>query len=323
MHTVTFFVTTARSGTQWLCATLQALYPDLLAVEHEPIGYAYSPKRYLRNPAAADALRSDPVVRAHFDKIHQVLKQKDYVEVGFPAFAAAPVLAAEFGERLRIVQLVRHPVRVAASIASQRWFDPGARNDIKADIMSEPTDPGARLQGYEDRWETMTAYEKGLFYWGEVHLCGQEVRKALPAVPFLQTTLEQLLSDGAAQKQLADFLGVPYRSMWSSAPAKRVDFHRRKIRALNRAQIAGHPQIMVLAANLGYDIGASEILQYRLVDAFRNVLSAPGRILRLIASGTRAALLKVLDAVHLGGVARRMKHAAKARAGRRIGNANR
>jgi len=109
MQTVTFFITTARSGTQSLHAALQTVYSDLLVAEHEPIRYAYAPKQCLRDPAALAALRIKPVVRQHLDHIHEVLRHKSYVEVGFPAFATAPLLAEEFGTRLRLVQLVRHP----------------------------------------------------------------------------------------------------------------------------------------------------------------------------------------------------------------------
>src|SRR5262245_32922140 len=67
-HNATFFITTARSGTQWLCETLRKVYPELV-VEHEPIQYAYAPKRCLRNAAALAALRGEPVVRQHLNDI--------------------------------------------------------------------------------------------------------------------------------------------------------------------------------------------------------------------------------------------------------------
>jgi len=256
MQNATFVITTARSGTQWLCKSLQAIFPDLLVAEHEPIGYACAPKRCLRDPAASAALRAEPVVQQHLNRIHDVLRHKSYIEVGFPAFAAAPLLAAEFGTRLRLVQLVRHPVRVAASIVTHRWFDPSQRDDIKADIALAPTDPGVRLlQHYCEQWPNMSPFEKALFYWAEVHLYGLEVRDELPAVPFLQLTFEDLLADSAARERLAAFLSVPYRPAWNDAPAIRIDEQRRvTMHTINPSEVHKHPEIVALAERFGYDV---------------------------------------------------------------------
>jgi hypothetical protein len=265
MQSATFFITTARSGTQWLCETMRKAYPDLVVAEHEPIRYAYAPKRCLRNPAALAALRVEPAVRQHFDRIHDVLRYKSYIEVGFPAFAAALLLATEFGTRLRLVQLVRHPVRVAASIVTHQWFDPGRRDDIKADIAPAPTDAGVRLQHYRERWANMSPFEKALFYWAEVHLYGLEIQDELPAVPFLQLAFEDLLAPGAARERLAAFLGVPYRSAWNEAPARRIDYHRLETtHTIDRSEVHKHPEIVALAERFGYDVDDIEERSFRI-----------------------------------------------------------
>jgi hypothetical protein len=257
MNTATFFITTARAGTQWLCQTLREIYPDVLVVEHEPVKYAYAPKRHLRNPAACAELRRDPAVRQHLDHIHRSLKTRSYVEVGFPAFAAAPLLWEEFGERLRLVQLVRHPVRVAASIVTHRWFDPGYRADIQANIALAPTDPGVVLRHYEKRWAEMSAFEKGLFYWAEVHLYGLEVQDRFAPVPFLRINLEDLLLDMKVRARLTQFLGVPYRAEWNDAPNHRIDaYHRQTSAKIDSQGTHTLPEIANLAAGFGYDINA-------------------------------------------------------------------
>lgn len=267
MQTVTFFITTARSGTQSLHAALQTAYSDLLVAEHEPIRYAYAPKQCLRDPAALAALRIKPVVRQHLDHIHEVLRHKSYVEVGFPAFAMAPLLAEEFGTRLRLVQLVRHPVRVAASLVTHQWFDP-VRDDIQTNIVPAPTDPGVHLKHYRDRWPHMSPFEKALFYWSEVHLYGLEVRDALPSVPFLQLTFEDLMTQTAAHERLVAFLNVPYRSEWSKALARRIDKHRRTtVDTIDLADVYKHPEIIALAERFGYNVGdiqnRSFMMRYR------------------------------------------------------------
>ena len=97
MNTVTFFIATARSGTQWLADQLQSAYPDRLVVRHEPIGYAYKPRLVLRDQSQILALRQDPIVAAHLAQIHSAIADKDYVETGFPAYPVGPLLRAEFG----------------------------------------------------------------------------------------------------------------------------------------------------------------------------------------------------------------------------------
>jgi hypothetical protein len=324
----TFFITTARSGTQWLSETLKTIYPDLLVVEHEPIGHAYSSKMYLRNPAALTDLRAKPVVREHLDRIHGVLRQKSYVEVGCPAFAAAPLLTSEFGKRFRLVQLVRHPVRVAISITAQQWFDPGRRNALQGDTAPAPTDPGAYLRHYRARWATMTPFERSLFYWAEVHLYGLEVRKQLPDVPFLQLTLEDLLAGTPAQTRLAAFLDVPYRPAWREASAIRIDALPKHVNTIDRSPLQDHPEIASLARHFGYDIGDADIgyTDIRHIDIgdsdigdprFNQIadigLSPRQRVLWRRFRKVGATLIRMLDAMYLGGIVRGAKRIAKTR----------
>lgn len=142
MNHATFFITTARSGTQWLAHNLSVHYQNELRAAHEPIGYAYRPKVYLRARERLDELSALPAVRKHLDDIHRVLQTRSYIEVGFPAFAMAPLLVRELGAQLRLVQLVRNPVRIAASLVTHRWYQ-GTRDDtLSADI--EVTPGGAR-----------------------------------------------------------------------------------------------------------------------------------------------------------------------------------
>jgi hypothetical protein len=297
MHTVTFFITTARSGTQWVHEALRYLYSDLLVTEHEPIRYSYSPKRCLRNPAAMAALRTDPIVRRHLDEIHRTTKERNYVEVGFPAFAAAPLLWEEFGERLRLVQLVRHPVRVAASIVTHRWFDPDPldRADLKEHVVLTPNDPGVRLGHYAERWAGMTAFEKALFYWTEVHLYGREVQDAFFSVPFLRVNFEDILAREETRRRFAQFLGVPYRSDWNDFPQRRVDrYHNQTYNAIDVRNIHGIPEARHLAADFGYDIDGIENgeLQerYRLSLISRLRRGVRSRIKRIVVFGAAVAM---------------------------------
>jgi len=254
MTTATFFIATARSGTQWLADALRRVYPDLLATEHEPIRYAYQPKTYLRAHNRLDELRALPEVSEHLDGIHRVLEAKSYVEVGFPCYAMAPLLVREFGDRLRFVHLLRHPVRVAASVVTHGWYQKHRTDTLSRDIEPAPTDPGVVQTGYRDRWDDMSAYEKGLFYWTEVHLYGREVQMTYPTIPFLTVKSEGIVDPPAALQQLTRFLGVDYRDELGGGVATRVDrYQQRTSVAIDWTEIARHERTLTLAHEFGYD----------------------------------------------------------------------
>ena len=195
MNAAVFFITTARSGTQWLAAGLARYFSHSLVVAHEPVGYAYRPKVYLRADDRLEELRAQPRVARHLDEIHRILQTTSYVEVGFPCFALAPLLLREFGERLRIVQLVRHPVRVAASAVTHRWYQNARSDSLAEDVELAPSDQGVLQRHYASRWPSMTPYEKALFYWSEVHQFAQEVNARLTTVPFHTARFEDLILD--------------------------------------------------------------------------------------------------------------------------------
>jgi hypothetical protein len=286
MATATFFVTTARSGTQWLTRALNRHFDDLLEARHEPVGYLYSPRRTLRDPEALERLRAEPAVAAHFDHIHDVLAERAYVEVGFPAYALAPLLRAEFGENLRLVQLVRHPVKVAASLVTHGWYCRGLREDIARAVAPTPADPGVTLKAYAARWPAMTPFEKNLFYWYEVHRFGKEVAASGPPGGFARFRLEDLAAAPEAREALRDFLGLPARPGWSAAGQRRDDRFRAKTdEAIDPAAIARHPEILALAHELGYapeEIDAAEFAARYVRSPLERLRAGLGRARRRI-----------------------------------------
>ncbi|WP_181164627.1 sulfotransferase domain-containing protein [Amaricoccus solimangrovi] len=256
MPNVAFFITTARSGTQWTASTLSRIYPDEVVVEHEPLGYRYAPRRNLRDIERLRELLSDDVIRQHFDRIHETIEHRTYVEVGFPAFALAPLLREEFGDRLRLAQLTRNPVQVAASTVTHDWFKEGERQEIKDLILLAPGEPGAALPHYADRWPGMSGFERGLYYWYQVHGFGLEQEALSPPGTFARFRFEDLMGDPEVQRSLAAFLGLPERDGWEEATKTRVDVHQRRTpQRFDVEAIARHPEIGALAHRLGYDPG--------------------------------------------------------------------
>jgi hypothetical protein len=159
---------------------------------------------------------------------------------------------------------VRHPVQVAASIVTHRWYSSGVRSDIKAEVALTPSDAGARLRNYAGRWATMSEFEKALFYWTEVHLYGLEVQTRFSAVPFFQVSFEDLLEQRDARVAFTRFLDVPYRSGFDSAPGERKDrFKRRTPVKIEPGQIGELPEAVHLARRFGYEIGAVAMQEFQ------------------------------------------------------------
>jgi hypothetical protein len=259
-RTVTFFITTARSGTQWLTAALREAFGDALVARHEPLGYRYRPKATLRDPDALREMARQPEVAAHFAAIRKVRAERPYVEVGFPAYALAPVLREEFGEALRLVQLTRHPVRVAGSLVSHGWYQRGRRADLAADVAPVPSDPGVTLPEYAARWPEMTAFEKALYYWFQVHDYAREVAASAPPGQFARFAFERLLDDAGTRAAFAAHLGLDDRPGWRERPTARVvdRYPRRTAEAIEPWRVSAHPEIVALAEALGYRLAEVE-----------------------------------------------------------------
>lgn len=251
---VIFFVTTARSGTQWLGNTLGNLFPESMHVEHEPLGYLYQPSQTLRNAAAQRKLCTDPRIRAHFDGIHRALDSgRSYAEVGFPAFAMAPALRREFGSQLRIVQLTRNPINVAASLVTHGWYVRNRRPDLQGTVALTPESSGITLKDYSVCWKRMSAFEKALFYWYEVHRFGVELEATSRSGSFARFRFEQLKDEPSEFARLLDFMGMPARPLPERRRREKVDaFVHRTVEPINPEHAARHPRIMNLARNLGY-----------------------------------------------------------------------
>lgn len=85
---IVLILSTGRSGTQWLAENLARYYDDRFIVTHEPLYVFYRPKYLLgSNPEAAGA---SAALDLHFQRIDRHLHRANYVECGWPAFAAVP-----------------------------------------------------------------------------------------------------------------------------------------------------------------------------------------------------------------------------------------
>lgn len=269
MGTVTFFLTTGRSGTQSLAHHLGHAYSDLARVVHEPIGAGYKPKRYLRQQLGTAALMENPRVKQHIGEIERTLLDRDYIEVGWPSFAWAPFLDRYFSGRVRFVHLVRNPVRVALSLTTHGFYQPAeGYNEYIREAQLDPAVPGVRFSENSSKWREMTPYEKCLFQWLEINAFATEMGQDLGSSRFRRFRLKDLADTGSrALRRLVSFLGLPPRKEFFTAfRARRIDPLRTLASdASDWRLVYKHPDVVQLAAEFGYRLEemGSEKLRWR------------------------------------------------------------
>jgi hypothetical protein len=267
--TATFFVSAGRCGTQWLANMLSHFYSDLAESQHEPIIYKYCPRVLMRSNHGLEGhpYRSD--VHEHLTMIHKFLSTRDYIETGWPAFAAIPLFQQEYGPRIRVVQIVRHPVYSACSMVTHHYYQPERRDDgFTRHAILHPADEGVLHKEYAASWDAMSAYERCLFHWMEIHAYGLETRAASAGkIDWFQVRMEDLIDPGTGRlAELIDFLRLPLRSDVLEATRVRFDlFNQRTDVAIEWEQIRKHPAVMDLAASLGYD---TEVAPHHITDRY-------------------------------------------------------
>lgn len=261
---VVAFLSSGRCGTQWLTAGLRELYP-MIDAEHEPIGPLYRPRTYFRSYDNPEAILEVPDVASHMRRIEQA--SRPYVETGWPLFAALPAMAARLDERLRIVHLTRHPVPSALSHLAHNSYAGSPRDDAYTRLATlGPADPRVFQQGYAERWQSHTAYQKCLFWWTEVHQFAIEFQHRPGAVPFLRIKSEQMLSgERAPLQRLLDFMGLPWDERWLARVRQIVDrWHHHTDEDLDRLDIAPASLTAQVAHTLGYEMSGLDLQALRV-----------------------------------------------------------
>jgi hypothetical protein len=249
---VVVIISTGRCGTQWLTAGLRELHPGV-AVEHEPLGPLYKPRRYLRHPDPLSVL-GEPEVATHFARV--AMLAVPYIETGWPLFGAVPAFASRFGARLRIVHLTRHPVPTALSHLAHSSYAGSPRADAYTRWATlGPRDARVLQRGYDVTWDRLTPYEKCLFWWTEVHAYALELHTRLADVPWLTVASESMLAgDEAVLRRLVRFLGLEWDERWLPRVGRVVDrWHHHTAQDVDPLVVERHHLTCLVAKRLGYD----------------------------------------------------------------------
>lgn len=289
-HQAVFFISSGRSGTQWLCDVLGRVYSDLAVVMHEPLTRAYWPKRYLRHSKNYQTSPYFDELEHHLRYIETVLENRTYIETGWPCFPALPLLEERIGGRFKVVQLLRNPVTAAASLVTHQYYSPNLATEVVLHGQLEPFDSGTRLNGWAKQWGSLSRFEKCLFHWAEIHTYAEEFRQKIEPNRFLRIRSEDIFEGQEKNlRELTDFLEFPYRPDFLMSIANRVDKYRGKTKdAIDWKEIYNHEDVVRLAKLYGYkleNVKKSEIkgrylAPSRPVRALRRLLSIPARMKR-------------------------------------------
>jgi hypothetical protein len=258
MPGLVLFLSTGRCGTQWLASSLKQAYGDETIVTHEPIGWQYRPNLFLRSYDRLDDMLLIDRVRNHLDAVERIIETKTYIETGWPSYAAIPLFKRRFGDQLKLIHLLRHPVPTALSYVTLGLFD-GRTDEWARYCFLDPSCPGVLHKDYADRWPELTPYQKVLFGWTEIHSYGREIQALFPKMPYHTIKSEDLFAGDDTLEELTAFMGLPFRESLRDSSSIHVDsFRFRSPRASDWRRIFDLPETVTLAQSLGYDLAAVE-----------------------------------------------------------------
>jgi len=247
-----FVFSTGRCGTQWLADLLARAYGDRALVAHEPIDSDYASREMLgvAAPHELDPELAEPILE-HVASIEETLATRAYIECGHPLWSSLPYLLTRF-PRARVVHLVRHPVPTALSWITQSVYTPPLAPHWPEKILLSPFDAGVRFVEYRERWNSLTPYEKALYYWLEVNALGLRLQKSA-GVPWLRLRFEDLVR-GEGLESLLAFAGAESALVERDEGESEVDaFHFVTTFWSDPRLIERHPEVLAVARALGYD----------------------------------------------------------------------
>jgi len=219
-----FFISSGRSGTQWLCNLIQDQFADLCVATHETLQADYNIRKFLGNSGALTAATERMSIDRHIDFIHSIDDSTAYVETGWTSAGVLPYMAEVLGDRFRVVQLTRHPVESALSLSCQGMHQPDSNDSSENWSFLDPFIEGSTCDELQPRWSAMTAYEKCLYQWYEIHRFGEQFLSELPTDRTLRVQFESMTNpDSGTLKDVLSFCGIDRIPDLKKKQEKRVD----------------------------------------------------------------------------------------------------
>ena len=259
----TFFISTGRCATQWMSDKLSTHYHDLAVVKHEPFQVDYEPIFYFNAYHRKEEVNFSHAIEEHLAFIRNTIQDFSYIETGWTVYGALTFILSRLKGRVKIVHLYRHPIRVAASLATQNVYSKGAWSDA---VAISPSDYGV-TQGYlkGHKWNSMSQFEKCLFWWTEINQFALDLQRDFESIPWLTLKYEEVFSENSKNelRKLVNFLSLPERESFFNSLAQKTDNYSFKIqKSINIHAIEKYPKVFELMDKLEYvydDSNISEI----------------------------------------------------------------
>ena len=118
-----------------------------------------------------------------------------------------------------------------------------------------PTDPNVFQSHYAREWHQLSAYEKCLFWWTEVHMLGLEFPTRRPEIPLVRVQSERLLAgDRTELSKMLELMELDWDERWVARAGQLIDrWHHQTDRAFDPHRISRHQQTLRTARQLGYE----------------------------------------------------------------------
>ena len=252
-------ISPGRSGTKFLFNTFRENFSNEGEFFHELLDQGDSkPAIYHRcfDDCLLDQLSQEAAVARVVSDWREKSAKGPIVEFGWTMSHLAPLIYREFGASLKVLNVVRHPVAVAASIAIQ-----GAYKEFKSeDWAITPLHPQSRFKSYSKNWGNMSVFEKCLFRWLEVMAYSEELKDRIPDVQFMTVKSEDFFQSREMISKIAGFIGFENGRRIDLSPKKNeiqlFNLERRPIGAEWR-QYDKIPELVKLANSYGFDMSKS------------------------------------------------------------------
>ena len=155
---------------------------------------------------------------------------------------------------MRVVHLVRHPVPTCLSWLTHSAYEPPLLPHLDEKVLLSPSDAGVRFGDYQECWDTLSPFEKCLYFWCEVNALALELQKEY-GKRWLTLRYEDLF-EGDGLARLLTFLELPVRDNMMEARSDPSDSFRYVTTANHDWRtIHQHPRALKLADRLGYKVG--------------------------------------------------------------------
>jgi hypothetical protein len=260
----TFFISTGRCATQWMTDKLSTHYHDLAVVKHEPFQVEYEPRFYFNAYHRKEEVNLSHAIEEHLSFIHKTIQDFSYIETGWPIYGALPFILSHLKGRVKVVHLYRHPIRVAASLATKNVYSKGAWSDA---VAISPSDYGV-TQGYLEghQWNSMSQFEKCLFWWTEINQFALDLHRNFESIPWLTLKYEEVFSENSKNelRKLINFLSLPERESFFNFLSQKTDNYSSKSqKPINIHAVEKYPKVFELMDKLEYEYEDSNISEIK------------------------------------------------------------